>query len=555
MNKTRSAERKIPAILSIPEKVYAVLHRVSNFRLPLYRSFSGIDIIILLGAAILLLLTLFIRPLSRFKMFACILSVLLCFFPIGTDAWKLLRKRSVPAEEITIVLAVLSAILIGEYVAAAVFMLFVLLFRLSQGYAMLHREAELDHFQDEKAEFYEVLKQWDAEKSRHGALISTVCLGVFSIFVLLGIVYLLLAVFHLKEPGQWLHGAMISLALASPAAACYTSRLIHFGTACSAARADILYSDDQVPEDYRSCKLFAFSKTGTVTDGRFVVSEVAPVGISEDELLIIAALAECRSAHPIAKALREASGMQEGSALADLLSFEEIPGKGISTFYAGHQIYVGNGALLDDHGIWFAVPAKSGSAIHVAVDNSYRGYIMISDTIRDGAFDALEEWREAGASTLVMLTGDVRSTARSLASAMNFDMVKPELTPDEKGAAVKYLRSVHGDNAHIACVGDGFQDAEMFQQSDISVCLEAREDCSSEVRIFSGDILCIPKSYRICRKAAGMLIICLAAAAAVKLILLIIGMHGLIPDPLILASDSLAGTALTVYSLLSFRID
>ncbi len=555
MMKSRSSERRIPAILSIPEKAYAALNRIMKLKLPFERSFSGRDFILMLISALFLLLPFIIRPLNRFKTIACLLSVLLCFFPIAANAWHLIRKKSVPAEEISIVLAVLAAVLIKEYSAAAVFMVFVLLFRLCQGYALLHREAELDLLQDEKKEYYDVLSRWNADKSRHGALISSGCLGVFVIFVLVGIIYLILALFHVKEPDQWLHGAMISLALASPAGACCASILIHFGTACSAVKADILYSDDQVPEDYRSCKLFAFSKTGTVTDGRYVISEIAPVGIGEEELLRIAALAECRSSHPIAKALREASGLQDGSAVTELLSVEEIPGKGISALYAGHQIYVGNGALLDEHGIWFAVPAKSGSAIHVAVDNSYRGYIMISDTIRDGAFDALEELREAGASTLVMLTGDVRSTARSLASSLNFDMVKPELTPEEKGAAVKYLRSVHGENAHIACIGDGFQDAEMFQQSDISVCLEAKDDCSSEVRIYSGDILCIPKSYRICRKAASMLTLVIAVSAAVKLILFFLGMRSLIPDAVVLAADSLIGTAATVYSLLSFHID
>ena len=555
MMNSKSSEKKIPAILSIPEKAYAALNRIMKLRLPLVRSFSGRDFVFLLISVILLIITAFIRPLGRFKTIACLLSVLLCLFPIGMNAWQHIRKKRVPAEEITVILAAAAAVLLREYSAAAVFLVFVLLFRLGQGYALLHREAELDRIQDEKSEYYEALCGWDSEKSRHGALISSACLGVFAIFALLGTVYLVIALFHLKEPGQWLHGAMVSLALASPAAACYADLLIHFGTACSAARADIIFSDDQVPEDYRGCKLFAFSKTGTVTDGRYVISEIAPIDISEEELLRIAALAECKSSHPIAKALREASGLQEGSAVTDLLSVEEIPGKGISTFYAGHQIYVGNGALLDEHGIWFAVPAKSGSAIHVAVDNSYRGYIMISDTIREGAFDALEELREAGANTLVMLTGDVRSTARSLASSLNFDMVKPELTPEEKGAAVKYLRSVHGDDARIACVGDGFQDAEMFQQSDISVCLEAKEDCNSEVRIYSGDILCIPKSFRICRKAAGMLIISLAVTAAVKLILLILGMRFLVPDTVVLAAVSLLGTAVTVYSLLSFRID
>ena len=410
-------------------------------------------------------------------------------------------------------------------------------------------------YQEEKEAYYPILSRWDAEESRHGAAVYSVCFGVFLVFCLIGAVSLVLTLFHLDDPAGWLHSAMIAFALASPSTACYSVLLIHFGTACSAARADIVYSDDRVPEDYRKCRLFAFSKTGTVTDGKYVISEIAPVGISETELLRIAAIAEYKSQHPIAKTLKEAVGLRDGSSLEDLITVNEIPGKGISTFYAGHQIYVGNGTLLDEHGIWFAVPAKSGSAIHVAVDNTYRGYIMISDAIRESAFDALEELREAGANTLVMLTGDVRSTARALASSLNFDMVKPELTPAEKGTAVKYLRSVHGDDASIACVGDGYQDAEMFEESDISVCLEAPPDCTAEVRIFSGDILAIPKSFRICRNASRMLIISLAVSAAVKAILFFLGMLSLAPDAVVLTAVSIVGMLLMVYALLSFRID
>ena len=555
MAKRISSISKIPAILSIPEKISSVWAYLMRLRLPMERNFSGRDCILLIAAAFLLALSLVFKRVAAFKLIACFGTVFLCLIPIGTDAFHIVKRRRIPYEEAAITLAAALAVIQREFFAASLFMLFVLLLRLAQGYALLHREAELDRIDDEKPLFFKSLSAWNVEKSRHGAVILSCCFAIFVLFVLLGIVYLILLLFHLDEPHRWLHGAMISMALASPAAGYYSSFLIHFGTACSAAKADILFSDDRVPEDYRSCKVFAFSKTGTVTDGTYVISEIAPVGITEEELLKIAAVAECKSEHPIATALKQAAGLQKADGLKDLITVEEIPGKGISTFYAGHQIYVGNGSLLDEHGIWFAVPSKSGSATHIAVDNSYRGYIMISDNIRDNAFDALEELREAGASTLVMLTGDVRSTARALASSLNFDMVKPELTPTEKAAAVKYLRSVHGDNARIVCVGDGIQDAEMFQESDISVCLAAKEDVNAEVKIYSGDILAIPKSFRICRNAAKMLIGSLSVLLTVKLLLLVLGVFAVIPASFILIADSLTGTVITVYSLLSLHID
>ena len=555
MAKKISSIRKIPAILSLPEKISSARVYLMRLRLPMERNFSGRDCILLIVAALLLAFSLVFKRSAVFKTIACFGTVLLCLIPVGIDAWHIVKRRRIPYEEVTITLAIVLAVLQREYLAASLFIIFVLLFRLAQGYALLHREAELDRIENEKPLFFRSLSDWNVEKSRHGAVILSCGFGVFGLFVLFGLANLVLLLFHLDEPHRWLHRAMISMALSSPAAMYYSSFLIHFGTACSAAKADILFSDDRVPEDYRSCKIFAFSKTGTVTDGTYVISEIAPIGITEEELLKIAAVAECKSEHPIATALKQAAGLQKADGLKDLITVEEIPGKGISTFYAGHQIYVGNGSLLDEHGIWFAVPSKSGSATHIAVDNSYRGYIMISDNIRDNAFDALEELREAGASTLVMLTGDVRSTARALASSLNFDMVKPELTPAEKAAAVKYLRSVHGDNARIVCVGDGIQDAEMFQESDISVCLAAKEDVSAEVKIFSGDILSIPKSFRICRNAAKMLIGSLSAILTVKVLLLILGVFTVIPASFVLVADSLTGTAATVYSLLSLHID
>ena len=130
----------------------------------------------------------------------------------------------------------------------------------------------------------------------------------------------------------------------------FSSLLTHFGAIYSASKAGILYDSNITPEEFARCRLFAFSKTGTVTDGRFIVSEIAPVGVSEEELLRIAAVAECRSDHPIAMTLKAAAGLREGVVPQGVLETREIPGKGVSTFFSGHHIYGRKRNLVPDPG-------------------------------------------------------------------------------------------------------------------------------------------------------------------------------------------------------------
>jgi Cd2+/Zn2+-exporting ATPase len=280
------------------------------------------------------------------------------------------------------------------------------------------------------------------------------------------------------------------------------------------------------------------------------------LGVSEEELLRIAAVAECRSEHPIAMALKAAAGLREGVVPEGVVETKEIFGRGVSTFFSGHHIYVGNAGLLEENGIWYQIPAKTGSAIHVAVDSTYRGYIMISDSLRENAFEALEELRSLGAGTLVMLTGDVRSGARTLASSLNFDMVKPELNPEEKGSAVRYLRSAHGDGARIACVGDGYHDAEMFREADISVCLEPKADApGADVSIFSDEIARIPLAFRICRVTERTLLMNTAVLLGVKILLAVLGAAAVFSTGLVAALDFVFGAAATVYALTCLTLE
>ena len=268
----------------------------------------------------------------------------------------------------------------------------------------------------------------------------------------------------------------------------------------------------------------------------------------------MAAAAESHSQHPIAVALNRAAGWTEAVG-ASVLEVEELPGRGVSAFIEGRHVYVGNASLLEEHGIWYKVPSRAGAAIHVAVENVYWGHIMVSDKPRENAFDALEELRMQGIGNMVMLTGDVRSASRKLASSLNFDMVKPELSPEEKGSAVRYLRSVHGERAKIACVGDGFHDARMFEEADVSVTMNPGEGEDADVRICSEDILGIPAAYRYARESERILQIGVITVALVKILLCVLGCAAVLPAAAVAAVDFAVGTAAVIYALTSLTME
>lgn len=273
--------------------------------------------------------------------------------------------------------------------------------------------------------------------------------------------------------GQWLeylHRAAVFLMVSCPSAMTLSVPLAYFvGMGC-AVENGVLIKGFSYLESLANADTFVFEKTGTITDGRFTVTDVFPEGLGERELLGIAATAEMYSAHPIARALRQASAPIVD---AQDVSAEDIPGRGVRAFIGGKEILVGNAALLADNGIGYKVPSRSGTAVHVAVDRRYCGHILVSDRLRRGAFDALENMRVQGVSKTVMLTGDVLSVARPLGSKLNFDMLKAELLPEEKLAAVDYLISNKGGIGTVAFVGDGVNDAPILRRADVGIVMGA----------------------------------------------------------------------------------
>ena len=366
---------------------------------------------------------------------------------------------------------------------------------------------------------------------------------------------LLLAVIPSVTSGQWsvyIRRAAVLLIAAFPGELLASVPLAFYGSTGCMAKNGVFVKAFRFLETLATAGTMVFDKTGTITEGRFAVTDVFPEGISEQELLSIASTAEQLSPHPIALALREASSPFALSP-DDELSAQDIPGRGVRALAGSKEILVGNAALLEENGIGYKVPSRSGAAIHVAVNGKYCGHILIADRIKRNAFDVLENLRILGVKKTVLLTGDVLSVARPIASKLNFDMLKAELRPEEKLTAVKFLMDNTGGGGTLAFVGDGINDAAVLREADVGIAVGALgSDISMEnadILLMDKDIGKLPLAVKAARYTAAVVRANTAAAAALKLLLLVGGAAGFIPIALAAVADAAVFIACMINSL------
>ena len=347
---------------------------------------------------------------------------------------------------------------------------------------------------------------------------------------------------------KWLSRSAVLLFLASPSALILSVPLAFRGAIQGAALRGVVIREQETACALARTRTMVFGKTGTITAGVYTITELCPDGVDAQRMLRVAAAAESRSEHPIARALKQAAGWTEASA-AGLQEVEELPGRGVSALIEGHRVYVGNAALLEENGVWYQVPNRTGAAIHVAVDQVYWGYILVSDKPRDNAFDALEELRIQGVSSTVMLTGDVLSVSRPIAASLNFDMVKAELSLEGKLSAVDYLTASLQNRAKLAYVGDGIHDAVLMERADLGIMINAllaeNRVSAADVAILGNDILSLPAAMRFCGAAYRRARINAYTMGAAKLIMLVLSALGLLP----LFGAALAELALTGFMM------
>ena len=305
---------------------------------------------------------------------------------------------------------------------------------------------------------------------------------------------------------DWVYRALSFLVVSCPCALVISIPLSFFAGIGGASREGVLIKGSNYLEALSEAKIVVFDKTGTLTQGVFEVTAVHHSPMDEAQLLEYAALAECASSHPISKSLQKAYGKEiDRSRVTDI---EELSGHGITATVDGHAVAAGNSKLMKKLGIEYQDCHSTGTNIHMAVDGQYAGHIVISDVVKPHSKEALEQLKRAGVRKTVMLTGDAKRVADSVAAGLGVDEVRSELLPGDKVAEVEKLLAAKGKNEMLAFVGDGINDAPVLTRADIGIAMGAMgSDAAIEaadIVLMDDDPLQIAKAIKISRKCIGI---------------------------------------------------
>lgn len=291
---------------------------------------------------------------------------------------------------------------------------------------------------------------------------------------------------------EWVYRAISFLVVSCPCAIVISVPLTFFGGIGAASRNGILMKGSSSVEALSRIRTAVFDKTGTLTKGIFAVSEICPadVSISKDALIALAAHAEAKSNHPVAKSLGAAhSG--ECCKRQNLSDAEEIAGQGIKVNLNGNIVLAGNETLLKENKVMNfdagAAKEKAGTIIHIAENGKYLGFIVISDQIKDDAKTAIKNLKKTGVSKIVMLTGDSGKAAEKAASQLGITEVFSELLPQDKVSKIEILlEELKNSNGKVAFAGDGINDAPVLARADVGIAMGA---LGSDAAIESADVV------------------------------------------------------------------
>ncbi len=335
------------------------------------------------------------------------------------------------------------------------------------------------------------------------------------------------------EFGAWVTRALTFLVISCPCALVISIPLSFFGGIGGASAKGILVKGSNYLEALAQTKTVVFDKTGTLTQGVFEVTKIVPVEEgADDKLLEYAAYAEFFSNHPISKSLKKAyisKGFEEIDSNR-ISEVEEISGHGVCIKLDGISVAAGNEKLMDRLG--FDVNCDAiGTVVHVAVDGSYAGYILIADVVKEQAVDAVLALKSMGVRKTVMLTGDNKAVANQVAAQLGIDEVKSELLPGDKVAEVERLLQEKKPKEKLVFVGDGINDAPVLSRADIGIAMGA---LGSDAAIEAADIVLmddnpakIALAMKISKKCLGIVYENIVFALGVKGICLILGALGI----------------------------
>ena len=328
---------------------------------------------------------------------------------------------------------------------------------------------------------------------------------------------------------DWLYRALTFLVISCPCALVISIPLSFFAGIGGASNQGVLVKGSNYLETLSQTTCVVFDKTGTLTKGVFEVTEIHNVADTPETLLEYAAYVESASSHPIARSILKACGKPlEPGRVTDI---QEKSGHGITAKVDGVDVAAGNEKLMKSLGITPEAVSAVGTVVHMAVNGVYAGYIVVSDTVKDTAKQAVAALKKAGVKKTVMLTGDASPVAKAVAKELGIDEYYSELLPGDKVAKVEEILTAKGEKEKLAFVGDGINDAPVLARADIGIAMGAM---GSDAAIEAADVvlmddnpLKIAKAIKISRKCLRIVKQNIWLAIGIKVICLILGAVGL----------------------------
>ena len=328
---------------------------------------------------------------------------------------------------------------------------------------------------------------------------------------------------------DWIYRALAFLVVSCPCALVISIPLSFFGGIGGASKKGILVKGSNYLEALAETEIVVFDKTGTLTKGVFNVQEIHPEGVSKEELLELTAYVESYSNHPISLSLKRAYGKEiDNGRISDV---EEISGHGVIATVDGKKVMAGNIKLMKMMDIPYFKGELIGTAVHVAVNNKYIGYIVIADEVKEDSAQAIKELKAANIKQTVMLTGDNKSVGSKVAKELGLDKVYAELLPADKVEKLEELFSQKSNKGKLAFVGDGINDAPVLARADIGIAMGG---LGSDAAIEAADIVImtdepskVATAMKISKKTLKIAHQNIVFAIGIKIIVLILSAFGI----------------------------
>ncbi len=382
----------------------------------------------------------------------------------------------------------------------------------------------------------ELVEDASSRKSRSEAFISKFArvytpIVVYAAIALAVLPPLVRMVFLGSEPlwMEWIYRALTFLVISCPCALVISVPLSFFSGIGGASRQGVLIKGSNYMEALAQVDTVVFDKTGTLTKGVFELSSIQPANVQPEELLHLLTHAEHFSTHPIAESIRRAC-KHEGDG-CDVKLIEEVSGQGIKAMVNNHEVWAGNERLMKAAGVECSKEEQIGTVVHVAVDGKYMGFVVASDIVKENSKDAIAALGRNGIKNTVMLTGDKKVVAESVAKELGIKTVYSELLPQDKVAKVEeLLEAEKSSNGKLAFVGDGINDAPVLSCADVGIAMGAMgSDAAIEaadIVLMDDDPLKISLAQRIARKTLGIVRQNIVFSIGIKVMVLVLGALG-----------------------------